>query len=128
MTEQIQPEPGTPEPTAADPTVPLSKAEHTVSPLLGGVGELPPIESTQPPVPEANPQPAWLPPQAPRGPRIATILWGFILIVVAVAILAVAFGAVVDFGLLAIGVLAVAGATLVISSIVSSARRRNRTS
>lgn len=61
-----------------------------------------------------------------RGPRVATIVWGFVVFALGAAVLAGALGADVDLGLAAIVVLVVAGVTLVVGSIVSSARRRGR--
>lgn len=112
----------------AIPRTPLPEepSGQEASPLLGGVGPLPvpdPV-ATAPAFASGATQTAPPEPRGPRGPRIGTILWGFAIIVAAIAILASALGAVVDFVLVAIGVLAIAGATLVIGSIVSSARRR----
>ena len=59
-----------------------------------------------------------------RGPRVATIVWGFVIVAFAVVVLAAALGARVDLGLATIVVLAAAGVTLVVGSIVSGARRR----
>jgi len=59
-----------------------------------------------------------------RGPRVATIVWGFVIVAFAVVVLAAALGARVDLGLATIAVLAAAGVTLVVGSIVSGARRR----
>ncbi|KAJ8139909.1 hypothetical protein OY671_006896, partial [Metschnikowia pulcherrima] len=59
-----------------------------------------------------------------RGPRVATIVWGFVIVAFAVVVLAAALGARVDSGLATIVVLAAAGVTLVVGSIVSGARRR----
>ncbi|MGX1574892.1 hypothetical protein [Cellulosimicrobium funkei] len=59
-----------------------------------------------------------------RGPRVATIVWGFVIVAFAVVVLAAALGARVDLGLATIVVLAAAGVTLVVGSVVSGARRR----
>lgn len=120
MTEPTQP-------IEVPPTLSLTKAEPATGPLLGGVGPLPavvgapPTLATDPPHDPASVGPG---PEAPRGPRTGTVLWGLAVVVAAIAILAVAAGEHVDFSLVAIGVLALAGATLVIGSIVSAARRR----
>jgi hypothetical protein len=61
---------------------------------------------------------------ARRGPRVSTIVWGFVIVAFGVVVLAAALGARVDLGLATIVVLAAAGLTLVVGSIVSGARRR----
>ncbi|NDO88843.1 hypothetical protein [Cellulosimicrobium composti] len=61
---------------------------------------------------------------ARRGPRVATIVWGFVIVAFGAVVLAGALGARVDLGLASIVVLAAAGVTLVVGSIVSGARRR----
>ncbi|MBN0040520.1 hypothetical protein JN535_10130 [Cellulosimicrobium cellulans] len=63
-------------------------------------------------------------PPARRGPRVSTIVWGFVIVAFGVVVLAAALGARVDLGLATIVVLATAGLTLVVGSIVSGARRR----
>ncbi|MCB7136688.1 hypothetical protein [Cellulosimicrobium marinum] len=59
-----------------------------------------------------------------RGPRVATIVWGFVLVALGAAVLAGALGARVDVGLATIVVLGAAGVTLVVGSVVAGARRR----
>ncbi|WP_454041226.1 hypothetical protein [Cellulosimicrobium sp. Marseille-Q8652] len=61
-----------------------------------------------------------------RGPRVATIVWGFVLFAIGAAVLAAALGADVDLGLAAIVVLVVAGVTLVVGSVVTGVRRRGQ--
>jgi hypothetical protein len=65
-------------------------------------------------------------PGPPRGPRVGTIVWGFLVVACGAAVLASALGAHVDLGLAAIVVLAVAGVTLVVGSVTVGARRRGR--
>ena len=93
----------------------------------GPAGGAPPAggSSTAADRPHADPWTANVPP-APRGPRVATVVWGFVIVALGAVVLAVALGAQVDLGLAAIAVLAVAGVTLVIGSIAASARRRTR--
>jgi hypothetical protein len=74
--------------------------------------------------PVSGPLGAPEPPPRPRGPRVATIVWGFVIVAFGAVVLAAAMGARVDMGLAAILVLALAGVTLVVGSIVSGARRR----
>ncbi|MFC8922360.1 hypothetical protein [Cellulosimicrobium sp. NPDC057127] len=65
-------------------------------------------------------------PRPPRGPRVGTVVWGFLVVACGAAVLASALGAQVDLGLAAIVVLAVAGVTLVVGSVAVGARRRSR--
>ncbi|MBD5786854.1 hypothetical protein IF650_11765 [Cellulosimicrobium terreum] len=74
--------------------------------------------------PAAGPSTTAIAPRRPRGPRVGTIVWGFIIVALGGAVLASALGARFDMGLAAIVVLAVAGVTLLVGSIVAGARRR----
>ncbi|MFJ4231925.1 hypothetical protein [Cellulosimicrobium cellulans] len=98
-------------PTTSGPT---SGAVPPAEPSLPGT-------STTPTVPAAPVEP---PPPVRRGPRVSTIVWGFVIVAFGVVVLAAALGARVDLGLATIVVLAAAGLTLVVGSIVSGARRR----
>ncbi|PZR54930.1 hypothetical protein DNL40_00580 [Xylanimonas oleitrophica] len=76
-------------------------------------------------------QTGWAPAATPPAPlvrttpRTGTIVWGFIVLAVGLGVLAVAAGARIDVGLATILLLAVAGAVLVVASVVSGIRRRN---
>jgi hypothetical protein len=59
-----------------------------------------------------------------RGPRTATIVWGFLVLALGVGLLADAAGARIDVELAAIVLLGLAGAVLVLGSLVSAVRRR----
>jgi hypothetical protein len=59
-----------------------------------------------------------------RGPRTATIVWGFLVLALGVGLLADAAGARIDVELAAIVLLGLAGIVLVLGSLVSAARRR----
>jgi len=104
-----------PLPSTPDRTVPLDQPLD-VTP----VGTPPAPTTGTTPGPLGTPEP----PPVRRGPRVATIVWGFVIIAFGAVVLAAAMGARVDMGLAAILVLAVAGVTLVVGSIVSGARRR----
>ncbi|MDF9875061.1 hypothetical protein [Cellulosimicrobium cellulans] len=80
-----------------------------------------PATPTTPTAPVAPTDPSSL---VRRGPRVSTIVWGFVIVAFGVVVLAAALGAQVDLGLATIVVLAAAGLTLVVGSIVSGARRR----
>ncbi|MFF2268884.1 hypothetical protein ACFVTZ_11465 [Cellulosimicrobium cellulans] len=90
-------------------------------------GEVPPAGPSLPATPTSPTAPA-APGESPspvrRGPRVSTIVWGFVIVAFGVVVLAAALGARVDLGLATIVVLAAAGLTLVVGSIVSGARRR----
>ncbi|MFI2702603.1 hypothetical protein [Cellulosimicrobium composti] len=88
-------------------------------------GPAAPAGQTGPTTSTGQPGPTGPAPVAPRrGPRVATIVWGFVIVAFGAVVLAGALGARVDLGLASIVVLAAAGVTLVVGSIVSGARRR----
>jgi hypothetical protein len=58
------------------------------------------------------------------GPRTGTIVWGFLVVAVGIGLLAQAAGARIDVELATILLLGVAGALLVLGSLLSAARRR----
>ncbi|WP_263121066.1 hypothetical protein, partial [Cellulomonas sp. RIT-PI-Y] len=60
------------------------------------------------------------------GPRAGTVIWGLIVVAVGAAILASAAGLHIDFQLAFIGLLAVAGVALLVSSLANAVRRRDR--
>lgn len=77
------------------------------------------------------PAQTWTPeptPVAPRaqGPRSGTVIWGLVVVALGAAILAAAAGLRIDFQLAFIALLATAGVALLISSLVSAVRRRDR--
>jgi hypothetical protein len=119
------PEDPAPEPTESAPTAvldvdPQPAASYDPPPVLGRPS---PSAPSAPAATPAVPAEATVP--APRrGPRISTIVWGFVIVAFGTVVLASAFGARVDTGLVAILVLAAAGVTLVVGSIISGARRR----
>lgn len=138
--------------TAVDGTAPVgpeaSQAAHESptepilsirTPHLGGTPHGPGVPLTKAePYPATAPAPVPAPASAPvgpsrttpsaepasRGPRVGTVVWGFIILALGTAVLAVSLGADVDFALVAIGVLGLAGLTLVVGSVASASRRR----
>jgi len=131
-TERLTVEPPSPEQSRAGDTsvldVPASPAA-TAAPPTGGPGPVAVPSSSHAPADQAVPPNAAQTPGEPspaprRGPRVSTIVWGFVIVAFGVVVLAAALGARVDLGLAAIVVLAAAGVTLVVGSIVSGARRR----
>jgi hypothetical protein len=86
-------------------------------------------EPPRAPAPPAAPEPAEpAPARTGRRPvRVGTVVWGLVVAVCGVLALAVAGGASIDGGTVAIGVLAGAGVALVLGSIVTGVRRRDRT-
>lgn len=76
--------------------------------------------------PEAlPPAPAPAPAQPARpGPRVGTVVWGLILAVIGVGVIAAAAGARFDVELVSIALLALAGVGLVVGSVATSVRRR----
>jgi hypothetical protein len=63
------------------------------------------------------------PPPAQSGPRVATVVWGLVLVALGAGVVAVAGGAHLDVGLAAIVVLAGAGVALLVGSLVAGLRR-----
>ncbi len=59
-----------------------------------------------------------------RGIRISTIVWGFLIVAIGVGLIKMANNDRFDITLALIIVLAIAGLTLVVSSVVSSVRRQ----
>ncbi|MGN7703429.1 hypothetical protein [Cellulosimicrobium sp. 22601] len=111
--------PATPAHTGAAPD-----GTTTSGQAAGAVPPVGPSASATPSAPASPVAPAGPPSPGRRGPRVSTIVWGFVLVAFGVVVLAAALGARVDLGLATIVVLAAAGLTLVVGSIVSGARRR----
>lgn len=113
-------------PGPAAPAHPLAAPGGTTTsgPTSGAVPPAGPSRPATPTTPTAPAAPAEPPSPARRGPRVSTIVWGFVIVAFGVVVLAAALGAQVDLGLATIVVLAAAGITLVVGSIVSGARRR----
>ncbi|WP_454049617.1 hypothetical protein [Cellulomonas sp. Marseille-Q8402] len=61
-----------------------------------------------------------------RGPRSGTVVWGLVVAVFGVGILAVAAGVRIDVQLALIVLLAAAGVALLVGSLLTAARRRSR--
>ncbi|NMR18965.1 hypothetical protein [Cellulomonas fimi] len=58
--------------------------------------------------------------------RVGTVVWGLVLAVIGAGIVAIAAGVSFDLELASIGLLALAGIGLVVGSVATGARRRNR--
>ena len=110
-------------PGPAAPAHPLAApgGPTTTGPTSDAVPSAGPSLPATPTTPVAPTDPSSL---VRRGPRVSTIVWGFVIVAFGVVVLAAALGARVDLGLATIVVLAAAGLTLVVGSIVSGARRR----
>src|SRR5690625_4010112 len=63
-------------------------------------------------------------PEPPTGPRMRSIAWGLVLALLGVVVIAVGLGVRLDLQLVFIGILAVAGLTLLVGSLVSGSRKR----
>ncbi|SED65455.1 hypothetical protein [Ruania alba] len=59
-----------------------------------------------------------------RGPRLRTVVWGLVLILLGAVVIAIGMGVQLDPTVVFIGILAIAGATLLIGALVSAARGR----
>ncbi|MFC8733777.1 hypothetical protein ACFT5B_15085 [Luteimicrobium sp. NPDC057192] len=93
------------------------------SPAAAPVAPEPPRAQAYPAAPEPAAGPAR---SGRRAIRVGAVVWGLVVVVCGVLALAVAGGATVDGGTVAIGVLAGAGVALVLGSIVTGVRRRDR--
>ena len=63
-------------------------------------------------------------PEPPTGPRMRSIAWGLVLALLGAVVIAVGLGVRLDLQLVFIGILAVAGLTLLVGSLVSGSRKR----
>ena len=62
-------------------------------------------------------------PAPPKGPRMRSVAWGLVLALLGAVVIAVGFGVRLDLELVFIGILAIAGLTLLVGSLVSSSRK-----
>ena len=62
-------------------------------------------------------------PAPPKGPRMRSIAWGLVLALLGAVVIAVGLGVRLDLQLVFIGILAVAGLTLLVGSLVSGSRK-----
>jgi hypothetical protein len=126
-TRRLDPVPGPGAPTErleAPATGPNDGATRVLLAEASGVDALWTLDRPADATPEPT-DPA--PTRAGRRPvRVGTVVWGLVVAVCGVLALAVAGGASVDGGTVAIGVLAGAGVALVAGSIVTGVRRRDR--
>lgn len=84
-----------------------------------------PAPEPEPSQPPASPDPWHQPaPLVSTTPRTGTIVWGFVILAVGLAVLGAAAGLRIDVGLGLIVLLAVAGGVLVVASVVGGLRRR----
>jgi hypothetical protein len=65
-------------------------------------------------------------PEVARGVRVGTVVWGLVVVVAGVLLAAAAAGVVFDVQLAVIATVALAGVALVVGSLVSAGRRRDR--
>ncbi|UFU05663.1 hypothetical protein [Ruania halotolerans] len=62
--------------------------------------------------------------QTRRGPRMRSVVWGLVLILLGAVVIAVGLGARLDPTAVTIGILAIAGATLLVGALISAAKGR----
>lgn len=62
-------------------------------------------------------------PAPPKGPRMRSVAWGLVLALLGAVVIAVGLGVRLDLELVFIGILAIAGLTLLIGSLVSGSRK-----
>jgi len=127
------------EPEPLNDTVPLDRGANDTLPLdLGAPAETQPTAEPNvayttdfvlPPAAAPAPAPevdqAVAPPAPARpAPRVGTVVWGLVLAVIGVGVIAAAAGARFDVELVSITLLALAGVGLLVGSIATSMRRR----
>jgi hypothetical protein len=131
----------TPHPDPSDRTEPLTQPISTTSGFTGSTGGSGSPEATSPmgvPAYSGRPTSATGSTERTPGgtqdaderrePRVATIVWGLILVAVAAGVLAVAQGYRIDAELALIVGLGVAGLLLLAGSLATAARRRRHSS
>lgn len=108
--------------TLALPAGTGAPAGTTSTSSAGPVPPTGPVLSPAPtgPVPQAGPVLA----PRPSGPRVGTVVWGLVVVVIGLGLLATAAGFRIDLDVAAIVVLGAAGLALVGGSILTSLRRR----
>jgi hypothetical protein len=111
---------------STDDTTPLAPQDSAGAYPLG----TPDTSSTgmpiKPPLGSAAPGQVTGPVDPPRHRlRVGTAVWGLVIAIVGVGVIAMASGAVFDLQLALIALLAVAGVAMLVGSIVSGVRRRN---
>ncbi|WP_402461650.1 hypothetical protein [Isoptericola aurantiacus] len=121
--------PGETDTDAVPPTQPLVGASSAATPASAtastpGPGPGPEIPGAAPEGAAPEGAPVRSAPLVRTGPRTSTIVWGLIVLVVGSGLLARTAGATIDTELAAILLLTVAGALLLVGSLVGAARRR----
>lgn len=93
-------------------------------PVHGAPGATTTTATTAEPAPADEPEQPDRTDRTERGPRVGTVVWGLVLAVLGVGVLAWADGRHIDVDVAAIVLVAGAGVALLVGSIVSGARRR----
>ena len=83
------------------------------------VGDSPAGATDSTPMTYAGPQE----PAPPKGPRMRSVAWGLVLALLGAVVIAVGLGVRLDLELVFIGILAIAGLTLLVGSLVSNGRK-----
>ncbi|GEA81015.1 hypothetical protein [Cellulomonas uda] len=104
-----------------DATTSPDPAVEETDPTTGATQVLEPDETSAQPAPETSPV---RPERDVRAPRVGTVVWGLVLAVLGVGVLAWAAGRQIDVDVAAIVLVAGAGVALLVGSVVSGVRRR----
>ena len=110
----------------AQPTIepnPGYPTDFILPPAPAAAAETMPATTTEPEVTAVDQTVAPAAPGRPS-PRVGTVVWGLILAVIGVGVIAAAAGARFDVELVSITLLALAGVGLLVGSIATSTRRR----
>ena len=106
-----------PAPDDPSPTAPLSPTDSVPDDPPGHIRVTTPMAPAAGTVPQPRPRPT---------PRVATVVWGVMVVAVGVGLLSTAWGAHLDTELAFIVLLGVAGVALLVGSLAGMRRSRNR--
>lgn len=118
-TEEAMTTPTTSSPPEGDFFTQMGAPSQTESTGSGFAGRETDGAASAPTMTYAGPQE----PAPPKGPRLRSIAWGLVLALLGAVVIAVGVGVRLDLELVFIGILAVAGLTLLIGSLVSGSRK-----
>jgi hypothetical protein len=113
-------QPTTEQPTVEQPTTDQPITEESPEPTTAGSGPTAPTAPTPPMSLSARPAPA----EPDHRVRTSTVVWGLVVIAVGLGLFAVALGVTFDVGLAAIGLVAAAGALLLVGAVITASRSR----
>ncbi|HEY3436363.1 MAG TPA: hypothetical protein VGK35_01630 [Actinotalea sp.] len=112
--------------TKGDTTADTSATEDSMDTQTFPTTQPVPTAPAAPTAGSAPDAPAPWEPAEPRGVRVGTVVWGLVVAAIGLGLLAYAIGVAFDVQLAVIVLVAAAGVALLVGSLVTSTRRRNR--